>query len=140
MAWEFVLAGDNVPEKVRTFIYEYIDSVEQLEILLLLHHDCNKRWSAMSISQQLRSSPNSAEKRLQLLKSLNLAQVFVGATVEYQCVTTPDITELIAELDRAYKIQPHRILELIFSPTKKARNFADSFRLYGNKKNPGGKK
>lgn len=123
------MAGHSVPEKVRMFIYEYIDSVELLEILLLLSSDCSKHWSATSISQELRSSPGSIEKRLVSLERLQLIRLVPGSTNYFECVADQETLQLIHEIDSAYKVQRHRILELIFSPMKKARNFADSFKL-----------
>src|SRR5688572_27525821 len=52
-----VTAG--IPEDVRRFLLQCIDSVEQLEVLLLLHRDPGKVWSTEAVAQALYSNPDS---------------------------------------------------------------------------------
>lgn len=126
----------NIPAEVKDFIFRYIDSVEQLEILLLLFSDAQKWWSSTEVSDFLRSNKNSIEKRLELL----IAQKLVVQDSESECSfhsADERLTKVIGALSEVYKIHKYRILEMIFSPMKKSRDFADAFRLTNPKEDKG---
>lgn len=119
----------SVSERVRNLIFEHIDSVEQLEILLFLREHPERSWTSQEISTELRSSQASVEKRIAVLVSIGLvSQNAKNFTYD------PAREDLVRELSETYKIRPHRVLELIFSPMKRARHFADAF-MVPTKKN-----
>ncbi len=128
-------SNSNVSDEVRQFVFECIDSVEQLEILLLLTSNRTKEWSAQETSKELRSSENSVEKRLESLCAMGF--VTKSSTDPYRYHYNPKterIENVIAELAIVYKEKRHRVLELIFSPMKKARAFANAFRVSNSEK------
>lgn len=116
-------------------MFEYIDSVEQLEILLLLAADRQKQWTAEGLAQHLRSNRNSVEQRLSLL----LARGLVSSTGNvYQFSPQSDtVVATVNAVAGAYKTHRHRVMELIFSPMKKARDFSDAFRVTSYTKKKG---
>jgi hypothetical protein len=61
----------DLPPPVRAFISAHIDSLDQLEILLLLHGS-PRRWSADEVVAELRLSPASVDRRLALLRKRRL--------------------------------------------------------------------
>jgi predicted transcriptional regulator len=117
----------DIPDDVRQFIFDSIDSVEQLEILLLLSANPSRKWEAQAISAELRSTKTSVENRVESLVALNL----VASDKEgYQFSPKNEAdAKVVAQLPEIYKIMRHSILELIFSPMKKARAFANAFRV-----------
>lgn len=118
------------PERVKKFIFFYIDSAEQLETLLLLHADPGRAWTVEAIAQELRSSASSSSLRVASLTKLGFVQNEPGTPGAFRYrAPTAEVHELVAELSERYKHQRFRILELVFSPMKKARDFADSFLL-----------
>jgi hypothetical protein len=54
----------RIPDDVRRFLLQCIDSVEQLEVLLLLHRAPGEGWTAEAIAQSLYSNPESIGRRL----------------------------------------------------------------------------
>lgn len=125
-------------EAVKNFIFEYVDSAESLEILLLISASKEKAWSTQELALELRSSPNSVANRIQVLKNLGLIVEHANGAEQYLFSPKDQATEdLVIELLQAYRMQRHRILELIFSPMKKARLFADAFRVVGPKDSGG---
>src|SRR4051812_5479034 len=54
----------DIPDNVIAFLRERIDSVEQLEMLLLLQKDPGKEWTAEELSRALSTQANSARSRL----------------------------------------------------------------------------
>lgn len=118
------------PERVKKFIFFCIDSAEQLETLLLLHGNPSRAWTADSLAQELRSSASSTALRVASLRKLGFLEEAQDACGEFRYrAPNPELHEVVTELSERYKHQRYRILALVFSPMKKARDFADSFVL-----------
>jgi hypothetical protein len=54
----------GIPRHVEQFIAEHINSVEQLEVLLLLHDRSSEEWTAATVARELHIDPGSAGRRL----------------------------------------------------------------------------
>lgn len=121
--------GDDLEpsEAVRRFLFSFVDSAEQVEILLRLFKDPDQTFTVESLRRELRSSVSSLELRLQALLSLRLVQRIPGDPPLYRYVGNAEQSKMVAELADRYQRQRHRILELIFSPMKKARHISSSF-------------
>ncbi len=121
----------EVANDVKEFLYKYIHSVEQLEVLLLLKSSVEKKWQVAEISEQLRSPENSIKIRLEDLCGRGLCQ----KTPEgYYYTSTPLLNDTVEKLARAYKDRRIKVIELIFSkPLDKLRNFSDAFKIKGDK-------
>jgi len=130
------MSENDIPKAVRDFVFEYIDSVEQLEILLLLESDSGKAWSATEIYNHLRSNLNSIEKRLELLYSQDLIRKNDSGQF-YFAVESDSGKNTVRSLAEFYRGHRYRILEMIFSPMKKSRDLAEAFRLSPAKINKG---
>lgn len=105
-----------------------------LETLLLFYADASKVWNSQSLALELRSNPSSIEKRLAVLKNLDL--IVPDSRLENGfCFQTNNVVlkNLMEELSLAYRVHRHRVLEIIFSPSKKAKDFANAFRVAGHK-------
>ncbi len=63
------MSKEDIPEKVLHFINERIDSVELLQVLLLLHSNPARIWTISDITSELRSANSSIIKRLEDLYS-----------------------------------------------------------------------
>jgi hypothetical protein len=116
---------EGIPEDIERLIFAHIDSVEQIDVILLLKSQPEKWWTPESISSELRTTPKSIKARLQHSMRLKLFEV-KGDSYRYN-PKDPATNELITQLAECYRVRKHRILELIFSPAKRARNFADAF-------------
>lgn len=130
------MSKNIVSEKVKQFIFEHIDSVELLEVLLLLRSQPSAHWNADQIAQELRSSSNSVSTRINSLLKIGLLEKQPGAQNLYQYKSSsPDFETILDELNETYKIKRQAIFELIFSPLKKGRHFANAFLVNPSKKN-----
>jgi hypothetical protein len=118
-----------IPDKVVAFLRDHIDSLEQLEVLLLLRNQPDKQWTPVEVSRTLSSNPASVVERLaQFAAKGFLATSEVKGTYQY-CVQ-PELDQVIGEVADAYALYPVRIIGLIFSkPIDKIRTFADAFKL-----------
>ncbi len=125
------MRGSELPEDVRRFIVDHIDSVEQLEILLLLHQHRDRAWNAESVARELRISPMSAGDRLEDLRHSELLTRKSGTELEYRYApASPKLDATVGGLITAYAERRVTVINLIFSkPVDKIRTFADAFRL-----------
>lgn len=125
------MTNNPIPEEIRKFIIERIDSVELLEVLLLLRAKPDREWSAQDVSDELRSSPVSIAKRLADLHTHELLFLKEGPPPRYRYnPRTHNLIVTVNQLARAYEISRARVIDLIFSkPTDKLRHFSDAFKL-----------
>jgi DNA-binding Lrp family transcriptional regulator len=124
------LQAVDLPEGVRRLIADSIDSVEQLEILLLLLQHPARTWTAETVARELRISPLSAGDRLEdLTRDALLARV--KGIEEYRYAPgSAALDEAARGLAAAYTERRVTVINLIFSkPVDKIRTFADAFRL-----------
>lgn len=123
----------GIPDEVRAFIAEHIDSVEQVEVLLLLRRSGDREWTADAVSDELRTNPGSAAERLADLTARRLIAPAGGAPERpgYRYAPgTPALDQAVRGLDQAYAERRVSVINLIFSkPIDKIRTFADAFRL-----------
>ena len=124
-----------IPEPVRHLIAQHIDSVEQLEVLILLRMHRDRAWTVAEVNDRIKSSASSVETRLNDLAGRGFLQRN-AQSFRYQA--GPDVEAAVAQLATAYTERRFSVIELIFSkPTDKLRAFADAFKM-GKKGGPHG--
>jgi predicted transcriptional regulator len=124
------MVDDELPQDVKRFILERIDSVELLDVLLLLRSDESKPWSADTGSAELRANPASVARRLAYLENLGLIEEDGQKIGSYRYAPkTLSDRELLDQLAEVYKIRRTTVLRLIFSPVRKAIDLASAFNL-----------
>jgi predicted transcriptional regulator len=126
------MADDIIPYDVRQFILRYIDSIAQLEGLLLFHNNPDKKWSAEAIAQGLYINGSQAITLLtRLLEQGFIIMIEDGRSQSYQYQSkSPELanmTDCIAELYRQYLVP---VTNLIHAKAKsRIQEFADAFRI-----------
>lgn len=120
----------QLSENLKIFIFQYIDSVELVDVLALLRANRLNWQNSTRISQELRSSQSSVVGRLNALASIGLAEENSESRGDFRYQpNSPALDKIVDELMEEYRVRRHTILELIFSPAKQARPFADAFVL-----------
>jgi len=90
-----------LPASVVTFVHGCIDSVEQLAVLALLSDQPEKEWTTTTLSQELRSTETSVEKRLSsLARAKVLEPIAPGASFRY----SPCSPEVAATVQAVVKV------------------------------------
>ena len=117
----------DISAKLKQFIFEFVDSVELIEVLLLIRNHSEKWFSAIQISAELRSNPKSITNRLGKLANIGLLEQDSDKDLFRFKPETTQLSALVAELSNEYLLRRHAIFELIFSSSKTARQFADAF-------------
>ena len=125
---------NGVSKAVQEFIFEYIDSIDQLEVLLLMRATRERSWTAKEISDAMRTSLEAATHRLSALVAIGLLteQDANPPTYRYSPLTV-EMDGTVEELAETYKVHRHSIYGLIFSTLKRARRFLDAFTMIDEK-------
>lgn len=134
---EHRLSEESLSQPVRQLIAERIDSVVQLEVLLLLARDANRAWTPHDVSQTLRIDENWAAGELATLRNRGLVggtATAEGAAAFRYAPASPELNVLAQELAKAYADRRVAVVAFIFSkPLDKIQTFADAFRIRGGK-------
>jgi predicted transcriptional regulator len=123
------MTSARLDQNVEKFIYACINSVEQLEILLLLRS--RTELDADTITQELRTTASSVEKRLADLMRKNLVGMreHEGKRT-YRYDPPPHLAENVDQLASLYTTHRVSIINLIFSkPSDALTGFSDAFRF-----------
>jgi hypothetical protein len=125
------MADSVIPEDISQFVIEKIESVAQLEALLLLRNHPDTDWSVQALAARLYISEEQTAGVLVVLQ----AQGFVSADSKDPSLYRywPNSKELKTMLDRLAEIYASHLVpvtNLIHSkPKSRIQEFADAFRL-----------
>lgn len=119
-----------LPDDLQQFIARYIDSVEKLEVVLLLAGSPDRFWTLEEVFQKIQSSQPSLTQRLRELINEGFAQRDdTGQKYRFQ-PRTAEIASCTVALATAYRERRIKVIEAIFSRTDdQIRRFSDAFRL-----------
>jgi hypothetical protein len=124
------MARGAIPKEVRAFVAEHVHSITQLELLLQLHCDPARAWTAADASRELR-----APERLLggLLTDFYAAGVLTAAETDdpaYRFSTSGPHARVVDELATAVRQRKRAVHDLILrGPSSDVQVFSDAFRL-----------
>jgi hypothetical protein len=123
--------ADEFPAEITQFIGQNIESVAQLEALVLLWQDRDRAWQADEIAKSLYIPPDMAGELLTNFARRGILQIAPPSEVHY--VYQPadvEMDNLIGRLAALYRERRVAVISLIYSrPLNKVQTFADAFRL-----------
>lgn len=120
----------EIPPAIRTFISQYVCSVEQLEILLLFCREPDEAWSVQSVYDVILSTPKSVERWLEELVRNGLLEKQSEPVQSYRCCRKESLISQVAALEKIYRTKPVRVIEAIYRrDTSAVQSFADAFKL-----------
>jgi hypothetical protein len=125
------MADDSIPADVHDFLLRYIDSIAQLEALLLLHGGSPPEWTIAEVARRLYiTEAQTAELLAHLSREALIVSVDAARSrFAYQ----PGSAELAHAVDRVaetYRTHLVPVTNLVHSkPRTRIRQFADAFRL-----------
>jgi hypothetical protein len=121
------MVDDPIPEDVRDFIVRHIDSIAQLEALLLVRTSPTERWSSATIGARLYVDEAQAAAIITRLQ----ADGFLtgdGSTFHYAASgTRVDVT--VGRLAALYTKHLIPVTNLIHAKPGRIREFASAFKL-----------
>lgn len=121
----------EIPDVVRAFVAQNIESAELLETLLLVHSGADREWSPEEVARSIYTVPASATRRMEQLVEMRLASSSGGANPAYRFAPgTPTLREQVDALAAAYRANRVAVINLIYNrPPDPLRSFADAFKL-----------
>jgi hypothetical protein len=124
-----------IPNDVRQFILESIDSIAQLEALLLLRCSPNEEWDAQKVAKRLYISEQEATSLLARLSEEGL--IALSNDKPPLCRYQPDSDDLALIVDRlaeTYSKHLVPVTNLVHSkPRIRVQEFAEAFKLRKDK-------
>ena len=124
------MADDGIPAELRDFIINSIDTVGQIEALLLLRADPDKAWDVSQLAKRLYVNESEAVAIFAHLVDQGMATTDGGAT-RYD--TRGKQVATIDRLAEAYVHQLIPITNLIHGKPRGIRAFADAFKIKRDK-------
>ena len=125
------MANDLIPEDVRQFIVDKIDSVAELEGLLLVRKNPGTEWIVEALAQRLYTTRQQTEDVINHLHSQGFLAVNESEPPAYRY--QPDSPKLAEMVDRVAEIYSNYLIpvtNLIHSkPQTKVQKFADAFKF-----------
>lgn len=120
---------NGLPQDVHQFLYQNIDSVEQLEVLLLLLHSPERGWGTEEVARELYSHPASIARRLALLLGQGLLRETEPGCYQY-APRTDELHATVLHVAEMYRERRAAVVTLIASrPIENVRAFSDAFRI-----------
>jgi len=118
-----------LPPNVDRFLRGSIRSVWDLELLLLLHREKARAWTAEALIRELRASALIVRDALATAQKAGL--VAASGSEEYRYwPATPELDSLVADIAAAYATFPAAVTKAIWSaPNASVRTFADAFKI-----------
>lgn len=124
------MTNESIPPDVREFLVECIDSVAQLEALLLLRGSPQREWYIQDIAGRLFISQDEAGHILSALLVCELAKTD-GVTFRYSC-SDAEHRQLIDRVAQVYSRYLVPVTTLIHDKSKSILRFAEAFKFRKN--------
>jgi hypothetical protein len=123
-----------IPEDVRQFIVRHIDSVAQLEALLLLRAEAGREWAVGDVARRLYIGPQETAPLLRQLHADGLLSDAGDAPLYRYAPASEELGRLVTRLAEVYSKHLVPVTHLIHSkpqpkPKPKVQEFADAFKL-----------
>lgn len=125
------MSQPEIPDTVRSFVAQHIDSAELLETLLLVHSAPEREWTPEEVARSIYTVPAGATRRLEQLVQMGLASSNNTANPAYRYAPSrPALAAQVDALAAAYRAQRVAVINLIYNqPPDPLRSFADAFKL-----------
>jgi hypothetical protein len=121
------MSDQPLPAELRAFLTEHIDSIAQLEALLLLRDGPDVVWDAQSTAKRLYIGEREALEALAQLAAHGLiAREASSYKFDPQSEELSRMVGMLAEYYRRYLIP---ITNLVHAKPRRIRQFADAFKL-----------
>ncbi|WP_296206054.1 hypothetical protein [uncultured Hyphomicrobium sp.] len=123
-----------IPHDLQTFIVRHIDSIAQIEALLLLRRHVsetrpevrNQTWDVASISRRLYISE---QETLEILENLCADGLLTCGDGTYRFSCPPETERMVERLAETYAENLIAVTNIIHGKPRRIREFANAFKL-----------
>jgi hypothetical protein len=125
------MIGGEIRDDLKAFILKYVESVVDVELLILLTERREACWTPEEVARELRVEPAWAVSELARFASLGLVSETSATPPVYRYgFRTADLETSVRDLIAMYRERRVSVIDLIYSrPSEAIRSFADAFRL-----------
>lgn len=120
------MADDPIPGDVRDFILRHIDSIAQLEALLLLRADSTQTWDAARVAARLYAGRDEIREVLVQLCADGLLTC-KDDIFHFEC--SPEMQAAVDRLVTVYRQHLIPVTNLIHAKPRRIREFANAFKF-----------
>jgi predicted ArsR family transcriptional regulator len=122
--------AEQLPPELRAFLHSCIESIEQVELLMLLRGSDRLR-TAREVAAELRVPAGVARRDLETLSARGLLEVSVGAETSYRYKPKSDDLARYGDLlAQHYVTSRHTIFKFVTTKSRLAiKRFAEAFKL-----------
>ncbi|NUP13124.1 MAG: hypothetical protein HOW73_44350 [Polyangiaceae bacterium] len=136
----------EIPSDIRKFLYEHVETLEELEVLLLLGRNPDKTFTKEEAEIELKIPFDAVASAFQTLRKTRLCDLIVGGADDAFQLTRKDplARAHVAKLVALYDTSRFELLKLLSAAAmdrlsnSMTRAFADAFVLGGKKRGKDG--
>lgn len=121
---------NGLPPEVGELIGSTIDSVEAVEIIMLLRRSPQTYWSEQAVAEQLGMRPETARAKLQALHGRGIAAMGERTGAYRYAPKDERLKKALGELAAAYDDRRITVINAIYSANlERLRAFSDAFKV-----------
>ena len=122
------MAKQHISEGLKSFIKEKIQTVLLLEVLLLLHHQQPRSFTAVEVANELGFEKEEAQDQLKALQAIGVVQSTLDKPKYSYHPVNAQLRSLVQQLAVGYSEQRVPILSIILADhPDRTRLFAEAF-------------
>jgi hypothetical protein len=125
----------DLPDAVRQFLERRVETVEQLEIILLLQRQAARSWNAADVADALGFEEVAAAGHLEALGRRDLLDVRLGQNVRYRySPATPELDAVVKQVADAYRYRRGAVLAFVTARRRRGplQDFSDALKITGD--------
>ena len=120
---------DELSPELRAFLYSCIDTIEQLEALVLLRRS-GQPWTTRAVAAELGLTDVQTRAYLETLTARGLLAARAGNEVTYKFEPrTPELTRYAALVADAFSTSRGAVLRFVATSSRRTKIFSDAFKL-----------
>ena len=123
---------EPLPDDIRRFLDENIETIDQLEVLRVLGEKPDREWPAALLAAEVQADPQLVAAHVAALQGRGLLTSFQRGTelIARHGARTPELQVLVGRLLQLYRERPVTMIKMVYERAKDPlRKFADAFRL-----------
>jgi hypothetical protein len=122
--------AELIPENTSRFLTAYIDSIAELEALLLLHAQRERLWTQREMAERLYIGEPEAGAVLRKLMTRGFVTQLQGEPARYRYQPDETLGRSVDQVAEAYRAYLIPVTKLVHGKARRAlQGFADAFKL-----------
>lgn len=124
------MAKQHISESLKRFLREQIQTVFRLEVLLLLHRNRSRSFTATDVAQELGFESDLAQQQLTILATIELLKTNAEQRYYRYSPVNAELRSMVDQLAAGYSRQRVPILSVILAEhPDRTRLFSEAFRM-----------